>query len=217
MPGRAPTDHDIHTHLTQRFSPYGFAPRRVPPADLAALFEAARWAPSSYNEQPWRFIVATRDDPVDFDRLLSCLVEGNQAWARHAPVLALGVVARSFQRDGSPNPAAEHDLGLAAASLTFEATARGLHVHQMIGIKPDHARTTFGIPAGFDAKTALAIGYAGDNPALTDELRGRDAQRRPRRALSETVFAGAWGRGWKGATPGPQRAGDAGRGSSGAR
>jgi nitroreductase len=115
--------------------------------ELRSLFEAARWAPSSYNEQPWRYVVATRDDRAQFERLLSCLVEGNQGWAKHVPVLALGIVSLKFAKKGKDNRAAVHDLGLAAGNLVVEATARGLRVHRMIGILPDKAREVFGNPA----------------------------------------------------------------------
>src|SRR5580704_12118986 len=120
---------------------------------------AARWAPSSYNEQPWRYVVATRDDHAQFERLLSYLVEGNQAWAKHVPVLALGIVSLKFAKNGKDNRAAVHDLGLAAGNLVVEATAHGLRVHQMIGILPDKAREVFGIPEGYEAWTGIAIGY----------------------------------------------------------
>src|SRR5919201_1312740 len=140
-------DHPIHELLAKRWSPYGFADRPVSIADLQSLFEAARLAPSSYNEQPWSYIVATRDQPDEFARLLSCLVEGNQAWAKAAPVLALGCTSLLFKLNGKPKAAAIHDLGLAAGNLCVEATARGLFVHQMIGILPDKAREVFKIPA----------------------------------------------------------------------
>src|SRR4051812_5734054 len=136
-------DHPIHELLSKRWSPYAFAGRAVTDDDLRSLFEAARWAASSYNEQPWTYIVATKPNSEDFDRLLSCLVEGNQAWAAAAPVLALGCTSLNFALNGKPNAAAVHDLGLASASLTLEATARGLSVHQMIGILPDRARELY--------------------------------------------------------------------------
>ena len=145
---RAKPDHPIHELLASRWSPYGFADRPVSDDDLRSLFEAARWAPSSYNEQPWRYIVATKANPEEFERLLSCLVEGNQAWAKAAPVLALGCTSLNFVRNGKPNAAAVHDLGLASASLVLEATARGLFVHQMIGILPDKARELYQHPRG---------------------------------------------------------------------
>src|SRR3954451_1297373 len=117
---QATPDHPIHELLARRWSPYAFADRPVPEDDLRSLFEAARWAASSYNEQPWRYVVATKADPEQFARLLSCLVEGNQAWAEAAPVLALGCTSLNFALNGKPNAAAAHDLGIASASLTLE-------------------------------------------------------------------------------------------------
>ncbi|ABA58862.1 Nitroreductase [Nitrosococcus oceani ATCC 19707] len=137
---KASTNHPIYELLAERWSPYAFAEQSVEEADLCALFEAAHWACSSYNEQPWRYIVATKEDPEQFQQLLSCLNKGNQVWARNAPVLALGVVSLKFTRNGKDNRAAVHDLGLAASNLVLEATARGLFVHEMIGILPDRAR-----------------------------------------------------------------------------
>jgi len=182
--------HDVHELIAHRWSPYGFAARAVSHADLLALFEAARWAPSCFNEQPWRFIVATQRDPEGFSRLLSCLTERNRLWARSAPVLVLGVVKQTFTRNDKPNKAAAHDLGLAAAHLSLEATARGLAVHQMIGIDPDRARDIYDIPDGYAAWTALAIGYVG---AADEEFASRDAAPRSRRPQQEFVFAGSFG------------------------
>jgi nitroreductase len=193
MTHRAATDHPVHELLAERWSPYAFADRPVSRADLTSLFEAARWAPSSYNEQPWSYLVATRDQPEEFARLLSCLVEGNQAWAKAAPVLALGCTSLNFVRNGQPNAAALHDLGLSSAGLVLEATARGLAVHQMIGILPDRARQLYAVPEGVQPLTGLAVGYAGDPAALPENLRQRDAGRRQRKALSAFVFAGKWG------------------------
>lgn len=190
---RAATDYPIHELLAGRWSPYAFDARPVPEGDLCSLFEAARWAPSSYNEQPWRYIVATKEDPEEFQRLLSCLIEGNQVWAKAAPALALGVVSLRFARNAKDNRAAVHDLGLAAGNLLLEATARGLVVHQMIGILPDKAREIYAIPEGYEAWTALAIGYLGDPTKLPDRLRERDLAPRQRNPLSEFVFAAQWG------------------------
>jgi nitroreductase len=190
---QAAPDHPIHELLAKRWSPYGFADRPVSTADLRSLFEAARWAPSSYNEQPWSYIVATKDNPGDFARLLSCLVEGNQAWAKAAPVLALGCASLFFKLNGKPNAAAIHDLGLAAGNLCLEATARGLHVHQMIGILPDKAREVFHIPEGVQPLTGLAIGYAAAPDTLPEKYRERDLTPRGRKPLAEFVFGGEWG------------------------
>jgi nitroreductase len=189
---KASPDYPVHEFIASRWSPYAFADRPVPEDDLRSLFEAARWAPSSYNEQPWRYIVATKDDPDQFQKLLSCLVESNQAWAKAAPVLALGVVSLKFERNGKANRAAVHDLGLAAGNLLFEATARGLIVHQMIGILPDRARELYAIPEDFEAWTGLAIGYLGDIASLPENLKERDLAPRQRRPLSQFVFSGQW-------------------------
>jgi nitroreductase len=186
-------DYPIHELLVKRWSPYAFSERPVAEEDLRSLFEAARWSASSYNEQPWRYIVAIRSSPDEFARLLSCLVEGNQPWAKGAPVLALGCASQKFALNGRANAAAEHDLGAAGASLTLEATARGLCVHQMIGILPDRARELFGIPDGIRPLTGLAIGYLGDPNALPEKYRERDLSPRQRKPLSEIVFAGRWG------------------------
>jgi nitroreductase len=189
----AATDHPVHELIAARWSPYSFADRPVSRQDLLSLLEAARWAASSYNEQPWSYLVATREDAEEYAKLLSCLVEGNRAWAKAAPVLALGCTSLNFTRDGRPNAAAVHDLGLASANLVLEATARGLAVHQMIGILPERARELYAIPAGVQPLTGLAIGYAGDPAALPENLRARDAARRPRKPLSAFIFAGKWG------------------------
>ena len=190
---KASTDYPIHELLAERWSPYGFEDRPVDEGNLSSLFEAARWAASSYNEQPWSYLVATRENPQEFARLLSCLVEGNQAWAKAAPVLALGVVSLRFSRNNKENRAAVHDLGLAAGNLLVEATARGLCVHQMIGILPDKAREVYEIPEHSEAWTALAIGYKADPVKLPDALKERDLAPRQRKPLSQFVFSGKWG------------------------
>jgi nitroreductase len=190
---QAATDHPVHELIGRRWSPYAFADRPVSAADLRSLFEAARWAPSSYNEQPWSYILATRDNREEFARLLSCLVEGNQTWAKAAPVLALGCTSLLFKLNGKPNAAALHDLGLAAGNLCLEATARGLYVHQMIGILPDRARQVFHIPDGVQPLTGLAIGYAADPDTVAANLRARDISPRTRKPLAEFVFGGSWG------------------------
>jgi nitroreductase len=193
MTRRPETDHPVHELITARWSPYAFADRPVPKEDLLSLFEAARWAPSSYNEQPWGYFVATKEDPEAFAKLLSCLVEGNQVWAKAAPVLALGCTRLLFARNGQPNAAAVHDLGLASENLCLEATARGLTVHQMIGILPERARELYQVPEGVQPLTGLAIGYPGDPGNLPEHLRARDAARRPRKPLAEFLFGAKWG------------------------
>jgi nitroreductase len=191
-PKQARPDHPIDPLLARRWSPCSFADKDVPTPDLLAMFEAARWAASSYNEQPWRFILARRAEPEAFAKMLSCLVEGNQQWARHAPVLLIGVAMLRHARNGTPNKAAAHDLGLATGNLSTQATARDLYVHQMGGIVPSRVRQLYKLPDGAEPLTALAIGYLGDGSNLPASVARRDQGTRDRRVLSEFVFEQTW-------------------------
>ena len=145
----ADTQNPIHDLLKCRWSPRAFDERAVEANKLRSLFEAARWAPSSNNEQPWRFLVATKENKTEWDRLFHCLVEGNQRWANLAPVLMLSVGKMTFD-DGSPNRHAFHDVGLAAENLMLQATALGLGCHQMAGFHVDKAREDLGVPDGYE-------------------------------------------------------------------
>ena len=190
---KAPAEHPIHDLIAARWSPYGFDSCPVKEEDLTALFEAARWAPSSFNEQPWSYIVARQSQEEGFQRLLSCLVEGNQAWAKAAPVLVLSVVKLRFERNGKINRAAIHDLGLATAGLVLAATARQLFVHQMVGIVPEKARQLYHVPEGYDPFTAIAIGYRAAPERIPEEMRQRDRARRGRKPIRDFVFQDSWG------------------------
>lgn len=190
---QASPDYPIEEFIADRWSPYGFVDRPVSDADLSSLFEAARWAPSSYNEQPWTYFVATRREAGEYERLLSCLLPANQAWAKAAPVLAIGVVSLKFAQTHKDNRAAVHDLGLASANLVLEATARGISVHQMIGILPDRARELYHIPEHSEAWTAMAIGYRASADTLPAALKERDLAPQQRKHLNQFVFTGSWG------------------------
>ena len=147
----AETGSAIHDLIRHRWSPRAFDSRSVEQEKLRSLFEAARWAASSYNAQPWYFIVATKDDHENYKKILDCFVEFNQGWAKSAPVLALSVAHMKFEHNGTPNSHAFHDVGQAAAYLALEATNLGLQVHQMAGILPEKAREIFSIPEGYQA------------------------------------------------------------------
>lgn len=188
----APAQHPIHDLISRRWSPRAYDERPVEPEKIASLFEAARWAPSSSNEQPWRFIVARKQDSQVYDRLFRCLMEGNQRWTHRAPVLILSVAKLTFD-DGSPNRHAYHDVGLAAENLVLQATALGLASHQMAGYHIDKVRAEFAIPSDFDPVAAIAIGYPGDPAVLDDRLRQREMNPRERSPLSAFVFSGQWG------------------------
>jgi nitroreductase len=164
----------------------------VAPEVLRSLFEAARWAPSSSNEQPWAFLVATRDDQQAHAKLLSTLVEANQVWARHAPVLGIAVAELNFARTGKPNRNAFYDTGAALAGLTFEATARGLFVHQMAGFDAHRAIELFAIPSGWEPIAAFVVGYPGDPDSLPETVRQRELGARERKSIHTFVMGGGW-------------------------
>ncbi len=179
--------------VRRRWSPRAFVPQGVAPEVLQRIFEAARWAPSAYNEQPWRFLVARREDERSFGVLLECLVEANQVWARHAAVLAVGVVKRVLEYNGKPNLWAEHDLGAAVAQLSLQAVEEGLFVHPMAGFSPSRVRETCEVPEGYAPLVALALGYGGDPDHLPEELAARERSPRERQPLENMVFGVRWG------------------------
>ena len=183
----------VHDLIRDRWSPRAFAAKPIEPDVLASLFEAARWAPSSSNEQPWAFLVATKDDPENFAKTLSVLVEFNASWAKEAAALVLAVSSLKFRANGTPNRNAFYDTGAACALLSVEATDRGLAVHQMAGFDPAKAKRVFEIPEDWEPIAAMAIGYPGDPGALSEKLRNREIAPRTRKPLSEFVMSGRWG------------------------
>ena len=193
MHNPAKTDYPVHDLIQNRWSPRAFSDNPVSPETLRSLFEAARWAPSSSNEQPWAFIVGTKDDLETHSKILSTLVEFNQGWAKHAPVLAIAVSQMEFARHKTPNRNAFYDTGAAVAHLTAEATSRGLFVHQMAGFDPQKAIEVFHIPKGWEPIAVFAIGYPGDPNALPDKLRERELAPRSRKPISEFVMSSDWG------------------------
>ena len=187
----ADTQYPIHDLLRRRWSPRAFDDRPVELETLQSLFEAARWAPSSNNGQPWRFLVAMKENKAEHDRLFNCLVEGNQTWSHRAPVLLLSVAALQFE-DGSPNRHALHDTGMAAENLTLQATALGLVAHQMAGFDIDRARADCRIPDGYEPVAMMAVGYPGDPALLSDHLRAREVQPRVRKPFTKFVYSATW-------------------------
>jgi nitroreductase len=189
----ADTQYPIHDLLRQRWSPRAFDERPVETEKLQSLFEAARWAPSSNNEQPWRFVVATKDNQRAYDRFFACLVEGNRKWAFRAPVLILSVASLNFEDDAKPNRHAFHDTGMAVENLVLEAIALGLQAHQMAGFDIEKSRTDLNIPSGYEPVAMIAVGYPGDPAVLPGYLRERELKPRDRRPIGEFVFSGQWG------------------------
>ncbi|CAN5453820.1 hypothetical protein BH24DEI1_BH24DEI1_17210 [soil metagenome] len=188
----AQADHPILETIRQRWSPRAFADRPVERHKLLSVLEAARWAASAGNEQPWRFIVASRGEPQAYAKLLACLEEKNQSWAASAPLLMLALAKGHFRDDeAGANRHAWHDVGQAVATLSLQATALGLYAHPMAGFYPERVREAYALPAAFEPVAALALGYLGDAATLPEDLRRREAAPRRRKPLSELVLS--WG------------------------
>lgn len=175
----------------ERWSPRSFSDREVSNETLAKAFEAARWAASSFNEQPWRFLVGRRGSDT-YKKIFESLGEFNQNWARTAPVLILGVARDTFTHNNTPNRFAFYDLGAAASYMTLEAASLGLHTHQMAGFDQEKARTLLGIPAGYVIGSVIALGYQDEPEKLADErLIAQETSPRQRKPLSDFVYE-AW-------------------------
>lgn len=188
------TSQPLHHLIGRRWSPVGFDRERdIDRATLLSILEAARWAASSSNLQPWRFIVAPRANEPEFQKILSILREGNQSWAQHAAVLMIAVTHK-FRAPDVENRHASHDLGLAISQLVLQALDHNVYVHQMGGFYPDKAREVYEIPEDFEPFTAIALGYQTLNlDHLSESHREREGAPRQRQALIEMVFNGSWG------------------------
>jgi nitroreductase len=182
----------VHALIRSRWSPRSFSDRQVSPEDLHTILEAARWAPSSYNEQPWRFLVATKSDVAAYQKLLGLLVEFNQQWARTAPVLIITAAKKTFAHNGKPNRHGMHDAGAALAYLMLQATALGLHAHGMAGFDHERARKELGIPDDYEVGAAVALGYVDAPEKLPEQYRAGETSPRQRKPLNEIVFGGQW-------------------------
>lgn len=181
----------LHDLIKNRWSPRSFASESVGLENLSSLFEAARWAPSGGNLQPWSFIIASAADQESQARFLDVLSEGNVRWARQAPILVL-TVAKMDRAEGKANPWALYDLGQSVATLSFQASALGISVHQMGGFDRQKAQVLFSIPSGYEPVTVLAIGYQGSLEDLPEDLRSRETEMRSRKAQADFVFYGEW-------------------------
>lgn len=188
----ATNQYPIQELIKQRWSPLAFNTRPIEPEKIGSLLEAARWAASCFNDQPWFFIVATQDNTKEYEKLFSCLVEANQKWAKDAPLLMLSVARLSFQQNNKPNRHALHDVGLAMGNLTLQAQSLGLFLHQMGGFDADKARTLYNIPEDYEPVAAIAVGYPGNVNQLDADLQQRELSPRSRKPLTDFVFSGTW-------------------------
>jgi nitroreductase len=184
----APHVAGVERLIHQRWSPRAYSDKEVTAEDLKKLFEAARWAASSSNEQPWRFLVGRRGDET-YQKIFNALVEFNQAWAKSAPVLVLSVAKKTFSAKGTANRHNLHDTGAAMANLALQATAIGLHTHSMAGFDNEQMRASFAIPSDYEVGAVTAIGYFGDPDSLPEHLRKQEVSPRQRKPLEEFVFS----------------------------
>ena len=189
----ANTDYPVLDLIARRWSPRAFSDRQLNEENVGSLFEAARWAPSCYNDQPWRFIFATRDDAKGFKKTLACLMEQNQLWAENASMIVLVLARNTFARNGEPNRWGSHDTGLASANLVIQAESMGLRAHFMGGIRPDVIKETYGIPEGYEPMSAIAVGWPSEPDGLPDGLKEMEIKPRMRLPLKDIVFQGHWG------------------------
>lgn len=192
----ATTQAPIHELIANRWSGRAYdAGKPVTQTQIISLLEAARWAPSCYGDQPWRFIVWNKNADSDaWQQALDCLVPGNQAWAKDAPVLVLVASDSLFGHNQQPNRWAQYDTGAAAENLCLQAEALGLMAHQMGGFNPDLARETFNIPNQFTLMAFITVGYPADIATVTGEALTRETAARTRKPLAELFFSGSWGK-----------------------
>ena len=160
--------------------------------------EAARWAPSCFGDQPWRYLLWDRfTDPGAWQQAFECLAEGNRIWVKHAPILLLSVATPNFGHNGKPNRWAQHDTGAASENLVLQAVALDLVAHQMGGFDAEQAKARFGIPADHHCMAMIAVGHPGAVDSLPADLREKELAPRERKPLDEIIFSGNWRNGFK--------------------
>lgn len=182
----------IHELIDKRWSPRAFSDKAIEDEKIVKLFEAASFASSCFNEQPWRFISATKESAERYDLLLSCLVAFNQMWAKMAPMLVLTLVSKNFSQNGKLNHHARHDLGLAIGNMSVQAVSMDLYMHQMAGFSVDMARDIFEIPDDFDVVSMIAVGYLGNPDILPEDIKKMELNERDRKPLKKILFNGDW-------------------------
>lgn len=178
--------------IKKRQSPVAFSNQEVTKDQLEQIFEATRWAASCFNEQPWRFIVASKDQENLYKKVLNGINPHNQTWAQNAPVLMLTFAKKTFERNGKPNMHYMHDLGLAVGNMSAQATAMGLYLHQMAGIVRENIKQDLDIPEDYEIVSAIALGYRQDIQDVPEELKPREMKERSRKPLAEFVFDKSW-------------------------
>lgn len=182
----------VNKNIYKRRSIVGYSDRAVKETILSDLFEAARWAPSAYNRQPWRFILGKKGT-VTFDKILDALIINNKEWAANAPIL-ISTIAEVYNKDRkSHNNYAWHDAAMAYSNMVYHATEQGLYFHPMAGFSAEKLKNNFEIPAEFEPVTIAALGYKSDEPNISNSLKIRDLSERTRKPVKEIVFSKKWG------------------------
>ena len=192
----ASTSVPINDLSARRWSPRAFdAQRGVTPAQTTALIEAARWAPSCFGAEPWRFLVWNRaTDAAGWQQAFDCLSDNNKKWAGKVPLLIMACAGATFEHNGQPNRWSQYDTGMASLALSLEAVAQGLVAHQMGGFDIGKARTAFGIPGDFMPMAMIAVGYQAAAETIEDEeTRQKELKARARKPLGERFYSGRWG------------------------
>jgi nitroreductase len=188
------TQQPIHDLIANRWSGRAYdASQGVSQEQVISLLEAARWAPSCFGDQPWRYVVCNKADNLQaWQAAFDCLVPGNQSWAVNAPVLLLVCADTLFSHNDKPNKWAPYDTGAATENLCLQATALGLMAHQMGGFDADKARATFNVPERYQILAMVTVGYQADVESLTGETKERETAARSRKPLNELFFNGQW-------------------------
>jgi nitroreductase len=174
--------------IQERWSPYSFSPAPVEDFKLKAMFEAAGYAPSCNNEQPWLFVITTREDETVFDDFIGFMADGNKIWAKNAYAIVISMARMKFSHNGKPNRWAFHDTGMAVSNLLLQALALDVYVHQMGGYSVEKVKDYFKLGDDIEPVAMMAVGYLGDGSSLTPELFKRDEARRPRKSINEFVY-----------------------------
>ncbi|HMQ01089.1 MAG TPA: nitroreductase family protein [Cyclobacteriaceae bacterium] len=184
----AKTQYPVNEHIRKRWSARAFNSKAISQENIDTLFEAASWAASSMNEQPWIYIYATREDEASFQKMLDCLSAGNQPWAKNAPLLVLSLAKTTFERNGNSNKHAWYDTGAANTNLILQATEMDIYAHQMGGFDKAKTIEAFNLPADIEPVVFIALGYLDEAEKLPEPFKTRELTERKRKAIKDFVF-----------------------------
>ena len=188
----ASVEYPVIDLIKNRWSPRAFSSSPIEEEKIMSLIEAARWAPSCFNEQPWNFILFKKENQEAYKNIIDIISPKNQLWAKAAPLIILSVAKINFERNGKTNKHALYDVSAAVSNLTMQANSMGLYVHQMAGFNSEKAKELFNIPDGYQPVTAIAVGYYGNKDDLPEEFIKSEMAERNRKSAAEFTFEGKW-------------------------